>query len=144
MEYSGAMLALVPLALLALELFWPVRSVFEASCSLLFVIRIFYHDYFDIEISIMMMAELSFLDIHGTHLPFLPSPYFLGSSGAPRGMKKEFLSLFFFVTVIQKQEWRHFARLQLSLLLFMSSCHANLSFKNLQQSNSYSNSLKTY
>lgn len=101
MEYSGAMLALVPLALLALELFWPVRSVFEASCSLLFVIRIFYHDYFDIEISIMMMAELSFLDIHGTHLPFLPSPYFLGSSGAPWGMKKEFLSLFFSVTVIE-------------------------------------------
>ena len=67
MEYSGAMLALVPLALLALELFWPVRSAFEASCSLLFVIRIFYHDQFDIEvqlkylgrieISIMMMAE---------------------------------------------------------------------------------------
>ena len=57
MEYSGAMLALVPLALLALELFWPVRSVFEASCSLLFVIRIFYHDQFDIEISIMMMAD---------------------------------------------------------------------------------------
>ena len=67
MEYSGAMLALVPLALLALELFWPVRSAFEANCSLLFVIRIFYHDQFDIEvqlkylgrieISIMMMAE---------------------------------------------------------------------------------------
>ena len=57
MEYSGAMLALVPLALLALELFWPVRSVFEASCSLLYVIRIFYHDQFDIEISIMTMAD---------------------------------------------------------------------------------------
>ena len=60
------MLALVPLALLALELFWPVRSIFEASCSLLFVICIFYHDLFDfevqhrelrIEISIMMMAD---------------------------------------------------------------------------------------
>ena len=57
MEYSGAMLALVPLALLALELFWPVRSIFEACCSLLFVIRIFYHDQFDIEISIMTMAD---------------------------------------------------------------------------------------
>ena len=152
MEYSGAMLALVPLALLALELFWPVRSAFEASCSLLFVIRIFCHDQFNIEVQpnwdlyLMIwwrqMAELSFLDIHGTHLPFLPSPYFLGSSGAPWGMKKEFLSLFFSVTVIE-----------IGMASFCpattspSSIHVILSCKPLVQyslSNSYSNSLKTY
>ena len=130
MEYSGAMLALVPLALLALELFWPVRSVFEASCSLLFVIRIFYHDQFDIEISIMTMADGRIVLLRYSWNTFTLSTLTIlsGIIWSPQGYEERVLIFVLF---------RHSHRNRNGVILpcynypFFYSCHhASLSFNN--------------